>query len=152
LDATIYPKIGLKGKNRKPLNELLQNVDKTKPVIMMDHQPFNLEEAFDNGIDIQLSGHTHNGQLWPINYIVEKIYELPWGLKETDIPVIMFPAELRDGAACANREPPRICKNKIALCSIKKLFQQQHFFCLIKISARYPVKNIHPKRVESDEW
>jgi uncharacterized protein len=68
-------------KNRKALNKLLQNVDKAKPIIMMDHQPFNLKEAFDNGIDLQLSGHTHNGQLWPINYIVERIYELAWGLK-----------------------------------------------------------------------
>jgi uncharacterized protein len=69
------------GKNRKQLKELLINVDKTKPIIMLDHQPFNLEEAFDNDVDLQLSGHTHNGQLWPINYVVEKIYELSWGLK-----------------------------------------------------------------------
>jgi predicted MPP superfamily phosphohydrolase len=32
---------------------------------MMDHQPFGLHEAEDNAIDVQLSGHTHNGQLWP---------------------------------------------------------------------------------------
>jgi uncharacterized protein len=69
------------GKNRKSLNELLKNVDKTKPIIMMDHQPFHLEEAYDNGVDLQLSGHTHNGQLWPLNYVVGNIYDLAWGLK-----------------------------------------------------------------------
>lgn len=66
---------------RKPLNEILDGVDKSLPVIMMDHQPFQLNEAMENGIDLQLSGHTHNGQLWPVNYIVGKIYELPWGYK-----------------------------------------------------------------------
>lgn len=67
--------------NRLPLNEIVKDIDFTKPVIMMDHQPFNLEQAQQNGIDLQLSGHTHNGQLWPANYIVEKIYELAWGYK-----------------------------------------------------------------------
>jgi uncharacterized protein len=47
----------------------------------MDHQPFGLEEAVQNGIDLQLSGHTHYGQLWPLNYIVESIYEVAWGYK-----------------------------------------------------------------------
>ncbi|MCX6169583.1 MAG: metallophosphoesterase [Ignavibacteriales bacterium] len=67
------------GKQRKNLTELLTGVDKSFPIIMMDHQPFGLNEAFENGIDLQLSGHTHNGQLWPINYIIEKIYDLAWG-------------------------------------------------------------------------
>lgn len=47
----------------------------------MDHQPFNLEQAEQNGVDLQLSGHTHNGQLWPLNHIVNKVYELAWGYK-----------------------------------------------------------------------
>ena len=45
----------------------------------MDHQPANLKEASSEGIDLQLSGHTHDGQLWPLNYIVESMYELAWG-------------------------------------------------------------------------
>ncbi len=67
--------------HRKTLEEIMSGVNKELPVIMMDHQPFNLEEAQKNGIDLQLSGHTHNGQLWPLNYILKKIYELPWGYK-----------------------------------------------------------------------
>jgi predicted MPP superfamily phosphohydrolase len=69
------------GYSRKPLNEIIDGIDKSLPIILMDHQPFQLNEARVNGIDLQLSGHTHNGQLWPMNYIVEKIYELPWGYK-----------------------------------------------------------------------
>lgn len=69
------------GKKRKELTEILKGVDKSFPMIMMDHQPFKLEEAEQNGVDLQISGHTHNGQLWPFNYITEKVYELTWGYK-----------------------------------------------------------------------
>lgn len=70
------------GKERMPLNELIKNLDFTKPVILLDHQPVNLSEAEKNGIDLQLSGHTHNGQMWPLNYVTAKIYELSYGYLE----------------------------------------------------------------------
>lgn len=69
------------GKRRKDLVDILKDVDKSLPIILMDHQPFKLEEAQKNNIDLQLSGHTHNGQIWPFNYIVEKIYEIAWGYR-----------------------------------------------------------------------
>jgi len=67
------------GKNRKNISELIQQVDKKFPVILMDHQPFGLHEAEENGFDLQLSGHTHHGQLFPINFITEAVYEKSWG-------------------------------------------------------------------------
>ena len=70
------------GKIRKPLPELMSEIDKSYPIILMDHQPFRLEEAHTNGADIQLSGHTHHGQLWPFNFIAKKVYELSWGYKK----------------------------------------------------------------------
>ena len=73
---------GFTGKTRKPLPELMSSVDKSYPIILMDHQPFRLEEAEANGADLQLSGHTHHGQLWPFNYITEKVYELSWGYRK----------------------------------------------------------------------
>ncbi len=73
---------GFTGKTRKPLPELMADVDKSYPIIMMDHQPFRLEEAEINGVDLQLSGHTHHGQLWPFNFITKKVYELSWGYKK----------------------------------------------------------------------
>lgn len=73
------------GKVRKPLAEIMNNVDYRLPIIMMDHQPIGLDEAVENKIDLQLSGHTHHGQIWPFNYIAEKIYEVSWGyLKKGD--------------------------------------------------------------------
>jgi len=73
---------GFTGKIRRPLNELMSGLDKSYPIILMDHQPFHLEEAEVNGIDLQLSGHTHHGQLWPFNFIAKKVYELRWGYKK----------------------------------------------------------------------
>lgn len=70
------------GKLRKALPELMSAVDKNYPVILMDHQPFGLEEAVAQGVDLQISGHTHYGQLWPVNYIVERVYELAWGYRK----------------------------------------------------------------------
>ena len=70
------------GKERKPLDKLLENVDLSFPIIMMDHQPFNLQKVVDAGVDFQLSGHTHHGQMWPLNYITRAIYEVSWGYKK----------------------------------------------------------------------
>lgn len=64
---------------RKPLSDIVANLDKTKPIILLDHQPYNLEEAEANGIDLQFSGHTHQGQVWPISLITKNIYEKDHG-------------------------------------------------------------------------
>ncbi len=67
---------------RKSLGELVAPLDKTKPIILMDHTPFHLEEAEQNGIDLQLSGHTHHAQIWPWSYITKRVYEVSWGYKK----------------------------------------------------------------------
>ncbi len=67
------------GKQRLPLEDLLRGVDRSKAVVLLDHQPFQLEEGANAGVDLQLSGHTHHGQLWPFNYITRRIYENSWG-------------------------------------------------------------------------
>ncbi|MDR1650696.1 MAG: metallophosphoesterase [Synergistaceae bacterium] len=50
------------------------------PTVLMDHQPFFLEEAEKSGAALQVSGHTHRGQLFPVNFIVASIYEKHYGL------------------------------------------------------------------------
>ncbi len=64
---------------RKPLQHLLDGVDSTKYIILLDHQPYNLEEAQQAGVDFQFSGHTHEGQVWPISLMVNAMYEKAWG-------------------------------------------------------------------------
>jgi predicted MPP superfamily phosphohydrolase len=71
-------------KERLPIKELMKQADVKRPVILLDHQPLKLKEAAEAGIDLQLSGHTHNGQMWPLNYITGMIYELSYGYKKID--------------------------------------------------------------------
>lgn len=63
----------------KPLADLLAGTDPQKPVIVMNHQPYHLDEAIENNVDLHLSGHTHHGQMWPFNYITKGMFELSWG-------------------------------------------------------------------------
>jgi uncharacterized protein len=68
---------------RMPIDILLNKIPDHLPVIVMDHRPTNLEQVSQHGrVDIQLSGHTHYGQLFPLNYIILNIYELGWGYKK----------------------------------------------------------------------
>lgn len=69
-------------KQRKELKDVVANVDHSKPLILMDHQPFNLHQSVENGVDLHLSGHTHHGQMWPLNWITNKVYEVSWGYKQ----------------------------------------------------------------------
>jgi len=63
--------------HRKPLSALTGSIDGFS--ILLDHQPYHLEEAEQAGIDFQFSGHTHRGQIWPISWITDAIYEKSWG-------------------------------------------------------------------------
>ncbi|MDD5540223.1 MAG: metallophosphoesterase [Candidatus Marinimicrobia bacterium] len=69
------------GESRQALNELISEVNSKQPLILLDHQPVNLSESIVNGIDLQLSGHTHHGQLWPLNYITSKLFQISRGYK-----------------------------------------------------------------------
>ena len=69
----------LTNRNRKSVSQLIDGIDRSKPIILLDHQPFHLQEAEKNGIDLQISGHTHGGQFFPVNLIVNKMYEVAHG-------------------------------------------------------------------------
>lgn len=68
--------------NRRSLAELMARVDKSKPVILLDHQPYNLAETRAAGIDLQFSGHTHHGQVWPMNWVTDRLYEQSHGYRQ----------------------------------------------------------------------
>lgn len=64
---------------RKPLEHLIKGVDKDKYIIVLDHQPYDLDRAERVGVDFQLSGHTHRGQVWPVSWVTDRMYECSWG-------------------------------------------------------------------------
>jgi uncharacterized protein len=69
-------------KRRQTLDTLLSEADITEPIIVLDHQPYELKELSKYGVDLQLSGHTHNGQMWPLSSITNAIFELSHGYKK----------------------------------------------------------------------
>ncbi|MDR1980969.1 MAG: metallophosphoesterase [Tannerellaceae bacterium] len=65
--------------SRQPLSTLVEGIDPSLPVILLDHQPYELDESVASGIDLQISGHTHHGQVWPATLISDCLFELSHG-------------------------------------------------------------------------
>jgi len=70
-----------RGEKRMPIADILarEGLDDSLPIILLDHQPAHLEEAEQAGVSLQLSGHTHAGQLFPLDIINRRVWELNWG-------------------------------------------------------------------------
>ena len=69
--------------HRKSLGKIMNDhkslISQSSFLILLDHQPYHLEQAEQYHIDFQFSGHTHHGQVWPISWITESIYECAFG-------------------------------------------------------------------------
>ena len=77
--VTIVGRDDRSSRHRKSVEQLLQGIDRNQYIILLDHQPYHLEEAEQGGVDLQLSGHTHHGQVWPLNWVTKKMYECDYG-------------------------------------------------------------------------
>lgn len=80
-DASLTEKIH---ETRKAPTQLTEKLDRDKPIIMIDHQPKELQELADAGVDLDLCGHTHNGQTFPGNFTIKLMWENPCGLLSKD--------------------------------------------------------------------
>lgn len=78
------------GTDRQELSMIMTKIDRTAPILLLDHQPHNLQDGVDQGVDLQLSGHTHLGQLFPNSLFTKNIYELDWGyLRKESMQIIV---------------------------------------------------------------
>ena len=59
---------------RRSLQEVMTVIDKCKPIILFDHQPYKLTESEAAGVDLQFTGHTNSGQEWPMIWETDNIY------------------------------------------------------------------------------
>ena len=66
-------------RHRLPLRDIVGAADRSKYLILLDHQPYHLEQAEREGIDFQFSGHTHHGQVWPVSWMTDMMYECAFG-------------------------------------------------------------------------
>ena len=72
-------------KRKTPL-EFTQNMDPEKPIFVIDHEPSELQELSESGVDLDLSGHTHDGQMFPGNLTIHLFWENVYGyLKVNDM-------------------------------------------------------------------
>jgi predicted MPP superfamily phosphohydrolase len=69
-------------RTRKTINQLMKSIPDSLPVILIDHRPTEIDEVSKTTVDVQLSGHTHDGQMFPINLITRKVYELSQGYRK----------------------------------------------------------------------
>ena len=80
-----YSRPRFAGSERATLDDILADVPEAAaalPLLVLDHQPHHLEEARRAGAFLQLSGHTHYGQFWPFNLLMNRLYENPRGHSE----------------------------------------------------------------------
>ncbi|SDS75461.1 hypothetical protein SAMN05444162_2195 [Paenibacillaceae bacterium GAS479] len=66
-------------RERADLASLTEEIDRSKPILMLEHQPIELDIAEEQGIDLMVSGHTHKGQIAPGNLITSRLFENDWG-------------------------------------------------------------------------
>ena len=62
-------------RRRKRLDALYRSADNARPMVVIDHQPYELHKTDSLGIDLQVSGHTHHGQVWPVSLLTDHLYE-----------------------------------------------------------------------------
>ncbi|MBB6452749.1 hypothetical protein HNQ94_001195 [Salirhabdus euzebyi] len=70
--------------DRKLINELVEEIDHSKPILVMDHQPYELNDMRKSGIDMSFSGHTHRGQVYPGEWITNMLFEVDYGHVEKE--------------------------------------------------------------------
>lgn len=111
-----YEKTGKIGLERKTVHDLTENLDKTKPIIEIDHEPNEFDEKNDAGVDLDLGGHTHNGQLFPGNITIKLAWKNPWGI----IKVGNMTNVTTSGAGVWGPNM-RVCTNcEVAIINVKK--------------------------------
>jgi len=67
---------------RENIAELLKSVNDSLPVLLLDHRPTETAEVSKTNVDVQFSGHTHDGQMFPINLILRSMYPIVWGYQK----------------------------------------------------------------------
>ena len=69
---------------RKSPQEITADMDLSLPVLVIDHEPRELQELADAGVDADLCGHTHDGQLFPGNLTIKLMWENACGYLKKD--------------------------------------------------------------------
>lgn len=103
---------------RKTPEQITAELDKTKPILVMEHEPKEIEELEEAGADMQLSGHTHDGQIWPGTWLIKCFWKNPYGyMKEGNLHSIVT-------SGIGVYGPAMRVDSKSEICEIHVSFQQ----------------------------
>ena len=69
-------------RSRKDIKTLMQETDPARPVIVMDHQPVEIDQTVKAGADLLICGHTHYGQVWPLNWVTKRMFDISYGYEK----------------------------------------------------------------------
>lgn len=110
---------------RKEPDQLTASLDRTLPIIFIDHQPGQLNEVAAAGADLDLCGHTHDGQLFPLNIITGLVWENSCGyLKKEPCTTSLPPAQAYGAQICVL---PQIARSARSRC----IFYKISIYCLL---------------------
>ena len=79
-NITLIGRDDVSNSKRKTLSSIVNGIDDSQFKLLLDHQPMNLKEAELQKIDLQFSGHTHRGQVFPFSLVTESIFENHHGM------------------------------------------------------------------------
>jgi predicted MPP superfamily phosphohydrolase len=105
------------GLPRAPLASILKDLDEAAarlPLVVADHTPQNLKEAESNGVALQLSGHTHGGQVFPFNLMMRWIYGLSSGSRQMGNTTVC----VSSGAGLWTMPLRTVTDSEIVLCTL----------------------------------
>ncbi len=107
--------------SRIALSSILSESSGAKPIILLDHRPRNLEEARAGGVDLEFAGHTHRGQIFPLNIIASLFNEALYGhVKKGNYNLIVS-----SGVGVWNEFPVRVGSfGEIVAVKIKSKYKQ----------------------------
>ena len=83
-DIAIVGREDLTNFDRASIAELIADIPEDMPIIMLDHQPVEIQEAAEHGVDLLVSGHTHRGQVFPANIITGLLFDNDYGHLQID--------------------------------------------------------------------
>lgn len=69
-------------RRRHSLDDMVSKADSSRPIIVLDHQPYHLHKTDSLKVDLQISGHTHRGQVWPASLLTDNMYEQSHGYRK----------------------------------------------------------------------
>ncbi|MBQ3282016.1 MAG: metallophosphoesterase [Eubacterium sp.] len=67
---------------RKASGEILSDLDKEKPILVLEHEPDEFKALAESGADVTFAGHTHAGQIFPGNYVIRLFHDVAYGMRD----------------------------------------------------------------------